>query len=79
MVARSAPVVTKKRPGDDGGKRDADGAAGMTEARDRKPHNDNTPFDEKAWRKEYMKLYMRKKRERLREAKRNKEQQASGL
>jgi hypothetical protein len=74
MVARSAPVV---RRGDDGGKRDADSSAGMSEAR--KPLNDNTPFDEKAWRKEYMKLYMRKKRERLREAKRNKEQQASGL
>lgn len=78
MVARSAPVVSG---GDDGGKRDADSTIGMTEAK-KPPHNDNEPaepFDEKAWRKEYMKLYMRKKRERLREAKRNKEQQASGL
>ena len=39
--------------------------------------NDNAPFDEKSWRKEYMKLYMRKKRERLREAKRK--ALASGL
>lgn len=31
--------------------------------------NDNQPFDEKEWRKVYMKEYMRKKRERLRAAK----------
>ena len=33
--------------------------------------NDNTPFDEKQWRKAYMRDYMRKKRERLRAAKLN--------
>ena len=31
--------------------------------------NDNPAFDEKKWRKHYMREYMRKKRERLREAK----------
>lgn len=31
--------------------------------------NDNRPFDEKQWRKAYMRDYMRKKRERLRAAK----------
>lgn len=31
--------------------------------------NDNQPFDEKEWRREYMKIYMRKKRERLKAAK----------
>jgi hypothetical protein len=38
--------------------------------RDGQPHN--TPFDEKAWRRKYMKMYMRAKRQRLREAKEGK-------
>ena len=43
----------------------------------RQPHaNDNTPFDEKEWRRKYMRPYMRKwrakRRERLREAKETK-------
>ena len=35
-------------------------------------HNDNTPFDAKEWRKKYMRDYMRRKRQRLREAKEGK-------
>jgi len=41
----------------------------MSKAKSQEPSNDNAPFDEKAWRKEYMKLYMRKKRERLKRIK----------
>jgi hypothetical protein len=37
------------------------------------PHlNDNAPFNAKEWRKNYMRLYMRAKRQRLREAKERK-------
>jgi hypothetical protein len=69
MTGHAAPVVTGKRQGDDGGKRDADFSAGMSEAKPQEPGNDNQPFDEKKWRKDYMREYMRKKRERLRAAK----------
>ena len=62
-------IEHKKRQGDDGGKRDADSLASMSKAKSQEPSNDNAPFDEKAWRKEYMKLYMRKKRERLKRIK----------
>ena len=70
-------VETRKRQGDDGGKRDADIFKRMKAKKDGQPppgeaHNDNTPFDEKAWRREYMRLYMRAKRQRLREAKERK-------
>jgi hypothetical protein len=45
----------------------------MTREKDGQDHaqaaNDNQPFDEKKWRKDYMREYMRKKRERLRLAK----------
>ena len=38
-------------------------------ADEREPRaNDNTPFDEKAWRRKYMKTYMRAWRRRVREA-----------
>ena len=68
MVGHVAPVVTGKRQGDDGGKRDADFSA-MSEAKPQEPGNDNQPFDEKKWRKDYMREYMRKKRERLKRIK----------
>ena len=68
MAGHAAPVVTGKRQGDDGGKRDADFSA-MSGAKPQDPSNDNQPFDEKKWRKDYMREYMRKKRERLRAAK----------
>jgi hypothetical protein len=61
--------------GDAGGKRDADFFDRMTRAKDesgqppeRDGHNDNTPFDEKAWRRKYMREYMARKRQRLKES-----------
>lgn len=39
---------------------------------EREGHNDNTPFDEKAWRRKYMREYMAKKRARM------KDQQSKG-
>jgi hypothetical protein len=33
------------------------------------PHDDNAPFDEKEYRKAYMRVYMRKRRERERQEK----------
>lgn len=67
--------------GDAGGKRDADFFDRMTRAKSesgetppggREAHNDNTPFDEKAWRRKYMREYMAKKRARM------KDQQSKG-
>ena len=60
----------------DGGKRDADAFDGMSKSKPGEPPaaNDNQPFDEKAWRKNYMREYMRRKRERLRATKLAKEQ-----
>jgi hypothetical protein len=69
MVGHVATVVTGERQGDDGGKRNADFIERMSGDKRQEPGNDNAPFDEKAWRREYMKLYMRKKRERLKRIK----------
>jgi hypothetical protein len=33
------------------------------------PHNDNIPFDAKAWRRKYMRKYMAERRERMKAAK----------
>ena len=69
MVGHVATVVTGEQQGDNGGKKDAGVSASMSEGKRQQPGNDNAPFDEKAWRREYMKLYMRKKRERLKRLK----------
>ena len=36
---------------------------------DQKEADDDAPFDEKAWRRKYMRLYMKKRRERMKAGK----------
>ena len=65
--------------GSNGGKRDADAFDGMSKGKSKQTGapsaaNDNQPFDEKTWRKNYMREYMRRKRQRLRAMKLAKDQ-----